>query len=433
MIRSRFPAMTKAGRMVRTKDLIMTTTATTTAAPPLSVGPTLSRVTTDVEIVVPVYNEQHALAASVHRLHGYLTEHFPLTWLITVADNASTDNTWGTACYLAKELDGVRAVHLPAKGRGRALRATWLQSNAFVVAYMDVDLSTDLAALLPLVAPLISGHSDVAIGSRLAEGARVVRGPRRELISRLYNLVLRATLHNSFSDAQCGFKAVRADVARRLVPLVEDNGWFFDTELLVLAERNGLRVHEVAVDWVDDPGSTVDVVQTAKDDLKGVGRMMLGFARGQGVMSSGGPAGPSPSSRLKPSRCGQFFHFAGVGAVSTLIFALLFALLYGPLGAAGADVLALALCALSNLVANRRFTFTDRGRARRRAYYARGLALSLLPLVTTLAALAATTAAGVADMGVDLAAITAANLSSTAVRSHYLARSAGAGAGTGNR
>ena len=151
---------------------------------------------------------------------------------------------------------GVQALHLPQKGRGRALRTAWLQSRAAVVAYMDVDLSTDLDALLPLVAPLLSGHSDVAIGSRLAPGARVVRGPKREVISRTYNLVLRATLRNSFSDAQCGFKALRADVARQLVPLVEDNGWFFDTEVLVLAERNGLRIHEVAVDWVDDPGST---------------------------------------------------------------------------------------------------------------------------------------------------------------------------------
>jgi putative flippase GtrA len=323
---------------------------------------------------------------------------------------------------LAKEMDGVRAMHLSDKGRGRALRAVWLQSSATVVAYMDVDLSTDLAALLPLVAPLITGHSDVAIGTRLAEGARVVRGPRREFISRLYNLVLRTTLRSSFSDAQCGFKALRADVARRLVPLVEDNGWFFDTELLVLAERNGLRVHEVAVDWVDDPGSTVDVVQTAKDDLKGVARMMLGLARGEGTISPAGPPGRQPAARLRPGRSGQVLHFAGVGAVSTVTFAVLFALLYHPVGAAAADVLALALCALGNLAANRRFTFTDGGPAGRRDYYARGLTLCLLPLATTLAALAATSTAGVSGLGPDLAVITAANLSASAVRFHFLAR-----------
>ncbi len=139
----------------------------------------------------------------------------------------------------------MRAVHLDEKGRGRALRATWLASPARVVAYMDVDLSTDLDALLPLVAPLLSGHSDVAIGTRLAPGSRVVRGAKREIISRSYNLILKTLLGNGFSDAQCGFKALRADVARALVPLVDDEGWFFDTELLVLAEHNGLRIHEV--------------------------------------------------------------------------------------------------------------------------------------------------------------------------------------------
>ena len=156
----------------------------------------------------------------------------------------------------------------------------WDDSDAQVLAYMDVDLSTDLAALLPLVAPLISGHSDVAIGTRLSRGSRVVRGAKREFISRCYNLILRSTLAARFSDAQCGFKAIRADVAHALLPHVEDTGWFFDTELLVLAERSGLRIHEVPVDWVDDPDSRVDIVSTAVADLKGVARLLKGFATG---------------------------------------------------------------------------------------------------------------------------------------------------------
>ena len=182
---------------------------------------------------------------------------------------------------LARDLPGVRVVHLPQKGRGRALAAVWSTSDAPVLAYMDVDLSTDLGGLLPLVAPLISGHSDVAIGSRLARGARVVRGPKREFISRSYNLILRTVLHVRFSDAQCGFKAVRRDAAEQLLPLVEDTGWFFDTELLVLAERAGLRIHEVPVDWVDDPDSRVDIVATAVADLKGVARVLGGLASGR--------------------------------------------------------------------------------------------------------------------------------------------------------
>ncbi len=151
-------------------------------------------------------------------------------------------------------------MRLEQKGRGRALHQVWSDSDAQVLAYMDVDLSTDLAALAPLVAPLISGHSDLAIGTRLGRGSRVVRGAKREFISRSYNLILKTTLSARFSDAQCGFKAVRADVASALLPHVADTGWFFDTELLVVAERSGLRIHEVPVDWVDDPDSTVDIV-----------------------------------------------------------------------------------------------------------------------------------------------------------------------------
>jgi glycosyltransferase involved in cell wall biosynthesis len=243
--------------------------------------------TAAVEVVIPVYNEEASLSPSVRRLHAYLDAHFPLTWRVSIADNASTDRTWAVANRLASELDGVRVVHLDAKGRGRALRKAWLASTASVVAYMDVDLSTDLDALLPLVAPLVSGHSDVAIGTRLAHGSRVVRGPKRELISRVYNLLLKATLHNGFSDAQCGFKAVRADVARMLLPLVEDDGWFFDTELLILAEHNGMRIHEVPVDWIDDADSRVDVRATAMEDLRGIWRVLRRFAAGEGVVSDG--------------------------------------------------------------------------------------------------------------------------------------------------
>ena len=149
----------------------------------------------------------------------------------------------------------------------------WADSDADVLVYMDVDLSTDLNALLPLVAPLISGHSDLAIGSRLRHGSRVVRGPKREVISRGYNLLVKGALRTRFSDAQCGFKAIRRDVAREVLPLVEDDAWFFDTELLVLAERAGLRIHEVPVDWVDDPDSRVDIARTAYDDVRGILRL----------------------------------------------------------------------------------------------------------------------------------------------------------------
>jgi glycosyltransferase involved in cell wall biosynthesis len=229
-----------------------------------------------IDVVIPVYNEERDLEPNVRRLHDYLASSFPFPATITIADNASKDGTLAVAQRLAKELQRVHVLHLDAKGRGRALRAAWLQSDAPIVAYMDVDLSTDLNALLPLVAPLLSGHSDLAIGSRLAHGARVRRGPKREFISRAYMLVLRLALGAHFSDAQCGFKALRAAVAKQLVPSVRDESWFFDTELLILAQRAGLRVHEVPVDWTDDPDSRVAIVRTAIDDLRGVWRLRFG-------------------------------------------------------------------------------------------------------------------------------------------------------------
>ena len=249
-----------------------------------------------VEIVVPVYNEARGITQSVRTLRSFLDRQFPFPALVTIIDNGSTDDTGPLADRLAAELDGVRALHLGQKGRGRALRAVWPASRASVVAYMDADLSTSLDALLPLVAPLLSGHSDVAIGTRLARGAHVVRGPKRELISRSYNLLLKACLRNRFSDAQCGFKAARAEMARALVPLVADNDWFFDTELLVLAERHGYRISEVPVDWVDDPDSRVDVLRTAYDDVKGIVRLLR-----QRDVAPGPEPGSAPVGAERPS------------------------------------------------------------------------------------------------------------------------------------
>ncbi|MCU1527266.1 MAG: sugar translocase, partial [Frondihabitans sp.] len=233
-----------------------------------------------LDVVVPCYNEQTTLAAHIRRLHAYLAENVEFSWRITIADNASTDDTPRIADDLATMLPGVVTVHLPLKGRGRALKAVWLASPADVLVYVDEDLSTDLAALAPLIAPLLSGHSDLAIGTRLAKASRVVRGPKREFISRCYNLLLHLVLRVRFSDAQCGFKAIRRDVAEQLLPLIEDNAWFFDTELLVLAERAGLRIHEVPVDWVDDPDSSVDITSTATEDIRGMLRIRSGLASG---------------------------------------------------------------------------------------------------------------------------------------------------------
>ena len=226
-----------------------------------------------VEIVIPVYNEEHVLRQSVETLRSYLVRYFPYQWQITVADNASTDGTWGLAEELAAECDRVHALHLDRKGRGRALRTAWLASDADVVSYMDVDLSTNLESFLPLVAPIITGHSDLAIGSRLLRGAMVTRQWKREIISRCLNLTIKLMFRNRFSDAQCGFKAIRRTVARELLPMVKNQKWFFDSELLLLAEERGYRIYEVPVVWVEDLDSRVHVVKTALEDLKGLLRV----------------------------------------------------------------------------------------------------------------------------------------------------------------
>ena len=317
-----------------------------------------------LDIVIPVYNEERDLPGSVRRLHHFLATEVPYPSRITVADNASTDGTLAVAHALADELPDVAVIHLDAKGRGGALYTAWMSSDANVVAYMDVDLSTDLSALMPLVAPLISGHSDVAIGSRLAASSRVVRGPKREFVSRSYNLILRGVLGARFSDAQCGFKAVRADVARQLLPLVVDTGWFFDTELLVIAERAGLRIHEVPVDWVDDPDSRVDIINTAINDLKGCWRVGRALATGAlPVRELQRSLGREPLVPGVPQgMVGQMVRFGIVGIASTLAYALLYLLLHPAMGAQAANLTALLLTAIANTAANRAFTFGVRGR-----------------------------------------------------------------------
>ncbi|MEU5001073.1 bifunctional glycosyltransferase family 2/GtrA family protein [Streptomyces sp. NPDC021622] len=375
-----------------------------------------------LDIVIPVYNEEKDLGPCVRRLHGHLVRTFPYPFRITVADNASTDATPQVAAGLAAASPEVEYRRLEQKGRGRALRAVWSASDAPVLAYMDVDLSTDLNALLPLVAPLISGHSDLAIGSRLARSSRVVRGPKREFISRMYNLILRGSLHARFSDAQCGFKAIRGDVAGVLLPLVEDTGWFFDTEMLVLAERAGLRIHEVPVDWVDDPNSTVHLVKTATDDLKGVWRVGRALAVGALPLDRlARPFGDDPRDRQLTGVPGglarQLVGFCVVGALSTLFYLLLYSGFRTFTGSQVANALALLVSAVANTAANRRLTFGVRGRDRAMRHQAQGLVVFAIGLALTSGSLAALGAAsGDPSHATELAVLVAANLAATVLR-----------------
>ncbi|WP_327589757.1 bifunctional glycosyltransferase family 2/GtrA family protein [Nonomuraea sp. NBC_00507] len=331
------------------------------ATPPDLTGATKAAT---VDVVIPVYNEERALRGCVEVLQSYLGEQFPFEWTITIVDNASTDATLAIADELAATTEQVRVLHLDEKGRGRALRRAWQWSDADVVAYMDVDLSTGLDALLPLVAPLVNGHSDVSIGSRLAPGARTVRGPKRELISRCYNAIIRLSHGAKFSDAQCGFKAARTDVIRPLLDRIKDDNWFFDTELLLLAEHNGLRVHEVPVDWVEDIDTRVKIGSTAIEDIRGLIRVARAKAGGTARVADL-PRRPEPKpshpdavvSRRDTGLVWQLLSFAAIGVLSTAVTLLLYALFRSAMDPLTANLLALVITTMVNTEANRRFTF----------------------------------------------------------------------------
>jgi putative flippase GtrA len=371
-----------------------------------------------VDIVVPVRNEERDLAPSIRRLVGYLRESFPFSTRVTIADNGSTDATPAIASGLVRELAEVRTVRMEQPGRGRALRAIWSASDAEVLAYMDVDLSTDLNALLPLVAPLVSGHSDLAIGTRLARGSRVIRGPKRELISRCYNMLLHACMGARFSDAQCGFKAIRREQARVLLPLTRDTGWFFDTELLVLAERAGLRIHEIPVDWIDDLDSRVDIVATALADLRGMARLGGALARGSIKVPRMRGSSPAGSADRSPGELPlQITSFMVIGIASTIVYVLLYLLLRGVMSAQGANVLSLLVTAVANTAANRRLTFGISGRRHAARHQVKGLIAFGIGLGLTSGALAALHSGSAhASRGLEVGVLVAANLVATVVR-----------------
>jgi glycosyltransferase involved in cell wall biosynthesis len=241
-----------------------------------------------VDVVIPVYNEEHVLSESVRALAEFLERSVPYDWRIVVADNASVDGTLEVARTLARQNPRVEVVHLDKKGRGRALRAAWSASDADVRTYMDVDLSTNLQAFPALIDPILNGPYDVAIGSRLKSGARVTRQWKREVISRAYNLIIKVMFpRRTFSDAQCGFKAISRRAADDLLPIVEDQAWFFDSELLLRAQQHGYRIAEVPVEWIEDLDSRVAIIDTALEDLKGLLRVRF---------TSGGPRRPAAQS-----------------------------------------------------------------------------------------------------------------------------------------
>lgn len=238
-----------------------------------------------VDVVVPVYNEEAALSGSIERLTEFLAGHLHSSWRVTIADNASTDGTGAVSRELSTTYPNVHYYYLPQKGRGRALRAAWLESDADIVSYMDVDLSTDLSHFPQLVEALESGY-DVAVGSRLSRDSQVTRAFKREFISRSYNVLIKSLFFTPFPDAQCGFKALTRQAAQAIIPGIENNNWFFDTELLIIAAKRGYRIKSVPVKWDDDPTSTVNITSTAMEDIRGLLRLRFG-----GIPDVRGPGG----------------------------------------------------------------------------------------------------------------------------------------------
>ena len=235
--------------------------------------------TLTVDIVLPVLYEAYILEESVRTLCMYMEDNLPYHYQIIIADNGSTDGTRRVAAMLTEHFPAVRVVCLPEKGRGRALKQAWLQSRADIVSYMDIDLSTNLDAFVPMITPLVTGDAAIAVGSRLMEESQTTRGLKRDIISRCYNRLIRWTMHTKFVDAQCGFKAMRRDVAQQLLPHVKDTAWFFDTELLVKAEYEGYTIHEEPVEWIEDTDSRVHIVKTVTEDIKGLSRVRGEYGR----------------------------------------------------------------------------------------------------------------------------------------------------------
>jgi len=226
-----------------------------------------------VDLVIPVLNEAHVLRKSVETVLAFLRSRFDCRWQIVIVDNGSTDGTRDVGAELAAAHPEVKFLHLAQRGRGRALRQAWLQSQADIVCYMDVDLSTRLDHIPELIAAIAEEGYDIVTGSRLMRQSRTTRSLKREIVSRAYNLFLKLVLSARFSDAQCGFKAVSRKAVEAIVPQIEDQSWFFDTELLVLAEKQGYRIKDIPVVWVEDDDSRVKILRTGWDDIKGVIRL----------------------------------------------------------------------------------------------------------------------------------------------------------------
>lgn len=231
-----------------------------------------------IDVVIPVLNEEHSLPLCIDKLKNFLDKDMTgYDWRIVIADNGSTDQTRQLAeSYAIQYPERILCIHLDERGRGRALKKAWTDSDRDILCYMDVDLSTSLEYFYPLVKAIDEEGCHIATGSRLSRLSLTKRSHKREAISRIYNLIIKIAFATHFSDAQCGFKAISKSAAKTLLPVIQDNHWFFDTELLIVAEKRGFSIKDIPVVWDEDPDSRVNVFKTAVEDLKGLFRLKFG-------------------------------------------------------------------------------------------------------------------------------------------------------------
>jgi len=223
-----------------------------------------------INITIPVYNEEKRMGDNVLKLYHYIKSSLKYPFEIIIADNGSTDNTPAIAKQLSYKYPEIKLLHIEQKGKGIAINTSWSRSKADILSFMDVDLSADLKHFQQLIDAILKDGYDITIGSRLITHKKVKRSLKREIISRCYSFLLKLAFFVKFHDAPCGFKAIKKEAADRLLPLINDAGWFFDSKLLIIGEKLGFKIKEIPIEWIDDPGSKVNIPGTAYEYLKAI-------------------------------------------------------------------------------------------------------------------------------------------------------------------
>lgn len=227
------------------------------------------------EVIFPVYNESDTLSEQIKIFNEFFEEEFKKNIFITIADNGSTDNTATISDKLLKNKLIQKYIFIPQKGRGRAIKDCIKKSKADIVCYMDIDLSTDLAHFKELIDSISKKGNDISIGSRLSKKSKVVgRKKIREFTSRAYNLLIKFFFPMSgIKDMQCGFKAFSRKKILPVIDLVQNNRWFFDTELIIISRKLNLKIDQIPVKWTDDPNTSVNIISTAIEDIVGLTKL----------------------------------------------------------------------------------------------------------------------------------------------------------------